>query len=459
MSAPYIFIAGAANVDVIATIASEGRQNNHRGSVSIEFGGCAYNMALNLAVLGAGVTFMTAQNDGPFAQMIRAEMRQRSIRPYVQLVQDLPDSVFVGTFQASHMTTSVLSETLFRVDFEESFLEKGVREAKAVIATAELSPATLQRLVQVANRLHVPVYIAGCSAEEVGRLNNVKGVIDLIFLNEKEAADDAVALLGTPDLNQLAARRACTLIVTQGARGASIITPEGSTKIPMPKTSVTGNTLGAGDFLMASTVHQLTLGHPLAEAIGETFKLMPKVLSHKHANIADDNVIRSNIGQVYNQAHLDNLTGVLNRHGFQNYLSQLTEDEAATAFVALLDADYFKSVNDTYGHDVGDEVLQLIAKTVKSNLRQGDMVGRWGGEEFICLLKARDMADAMDSLNRVRQALEKTPVPGMGGKYITLSGGVARYHPQGDAAHSLKLADQALYQAKEQGRNRIVAQG
>ena len=159
-------------------------------------------------------------------------------------------------------------------------------------------------------------------------------------------------------------------------------------------------------------------------------------------------------------ASTDYLTGLVNRRTLA--LRGATRFEAAQdrgeAFaVAVLDLDNFKSINDTYGHDVGDLVLIDIANCLKLNAGPESVVARAGGEEFTVLLRDRDIASAAAATERLRQAVEQTEFHmGMTTIPVTLSAGVAVYRA-GDRKFEdvLRRADQALYRAKAGGRNRV----
>jgi two-component system cell cycle response regulator len=127
----------------------------------------------------------------------------------------------------------------------------------------------------------------------------------------------------------------------------------------------------------------------------------------------------------------------------------------------MLDIDHFKPINDTYGHDVGDEVLQAVAKRILSNLRGFDTAVRFGGEEFVILLPDAPLTAAVSTAERLCKAIAATPVPvanNLEGLSITVSLGAATTVVAGDEPLDslVKRADMALYQAKEAGRNRVM---
>lgn len=154
----------------------------------------------------------------------------------------------------------------------------------------------------------------------------------------------------------------------------------------------------------------------------------------------------------------DALTDVFNRRYVTEKLTDL-ENESAYA-VVLLDLDHFKQINDHYGHESGDYVLTSVAAILKRCVRAEDVVGRFGGEEFILILKAADLPQALEVAERCRQAIEHEKILLNTGQNIQISAsfGIAiAQHGQSKEA-VLRLADQALYQAKAQGRNRICTE-
>ena len=130
----------------------------------------------------------------------------------------------------------------------------------------------------------------------------------------------------------------------------------------------------------------------------------------------------------------------------------------------MIDIDFFKKVNDTYGHAVGDIVLKTVAHIIKSQLRDYDIAGRYGGEEFTILLPYTTLSDAQMVAERLRMAVElkhidiSKVVPDSPEKYIsvTISSGVHQLQSAEDETELIQKADKALYEAKEGGRNQVV---
>ena len=166
--------------------------------------------------------------------------------------------------------------------------------------------------------------------------------------------------------------------------------------------------------------------------------------------------------QIRQLATHDDLTGLLNRRAMLDRM-QLEQHRSLRSgsplLIAQLDIDHFKAVNDTHGHAAGDLVLQSFADTVRRNVRDTDVLARWGGEEFVLLLCDTPAADAVTLMERLRQAVQamQVPVPQSGGPItVTVSIGLARHTPADPLAGTLERADRALYAAKAGGRNRVV---
>ena len=165
----------------------------------------------------------------------------------------------------------------------------------------------------------------------------------------------------------------------------------------------------------------------------------------------------------------DPLTEVNNRRFFDQRLEEeimRTMRGKAPLACLLIDVDHFKRINDTYGHQAGDNVLRQVAAVLRQHLRGQDVLARYGGEEFVALLSAATLERAEVIAERIRMALEQRALPQEGGEplRITASIGVSVLHPQQHHGEFKRLgvelverADQALYRAKESGRNRVVA--
>jgi polar amino acid transport system substrate-binding protein len=162
--------------------------------------------------------------------------------------------------------------------------------------------------------------------------------------------------------------------------------------------------------------------------------------------------------QLEELSHRDHLTGIPNR-----YYLQLRFDAELKRFqryrqvfsVLIMDIDHFKRINDSYGHVIGDETLKRIARLLADNIRDSDVVGRWGGEEFMILCPETDTKGGRALAEHLRQSISQTDFS-LDRMEITVSFGVTDYRDDELLEETIKRADQALYQAKHEGRNRTV---
>lgn len=162
-------------------------------------------------------------------------------------------------------------------------------------------------------------------------------------------------------------------------------------------------------------------------------------------------------------AATDKLTGLFNRQAFDALLEQTLKDvqrEEYPLSIVILDLDNFKSINDQYGHVSGDVVISAVAELLRSKLRQNDIVARWGGEEFMLLLRDCPLDEAARLAEEIRASVAKAEIPlASGALHVTVSAGVSEYYP-GETANAFFIrADAALYRAKEAGRNQIQVGG
>lgn len=153
-------------------------------------------------------------------------------------------------------------------------------------------------------------------------------------------------------------------------------------------------------------------------------------------------------------AESDELTGLPNRRSMQAHLERVQRErvrEGETRVVALLDIDHFKRVNDELGHDAGDAVLREFARAARMQLRESDVLGRWGGEEFLLVARTHGDGHSVDvALERIRTAVRCAALPG---RIVTFSTGVACFGENDTARDVVMRADRALYSAKDAGRD------
>ena len=173
------------------------------------------------------------------------------------------------------------------------------------------------------------------------------------------------------------------------------------------------------------------------------------------------NELKAAHARIEELAQVDELTGLLNRR----YIMKTLNEEMARAqrfggacSVAIIDLDFFKRINDQYGHPVGDEVLRTFAITLFANLRAVDKLGRYGGEEFLMILPDTAKDQALRTLDRLRSIASEVDWAAISTVMnVTMSAGISEVRQDDSAADILARADAALYNAKDAGRNRVIA--
>ena len=176
------------------------------------------------------------------------------------------------------------------------------------------------------------------------------------------------------------------------------------------------------------------------------------------------NLLSDKLEKDYKKIELLSITDKLTQLYNRTKIDQLFADELKRAgrfsegfSVILIDLDHFKSVNDDYGHQVGDTVLQELAQLLRESVRETDYVGRWGGEEFIVISPNADISRAMQLAEKLRVVIDQFRFTEVGHK--TASFGVVTYRSGDDEDSMTQRVDELLYRAKEQGRNRVVGEG
>jgi len=217
-----------------------------------------------------------------------------------------------------------------------------------------------------------------------------------------------------------------------------------------------------------STNGTILNGQPIDDAFleaGDKFEIGDQLIRFEML----DEIDREFQQQIHRLLVHDDLTGLLTGKSFFSELRReaaRAEAESMPFCVLMSDLDYFKEVNDTYGHLVGSQTLEEVGAVIKKTLRAGDVGARFGGEEFAAFLLDADYPQGMIAAERVRSAIEKHEFPSVrrGSSeiprthHITISVGVAAYPDDGrDPIQLVEMADSALYRAKRSGRNRVCA--
>jgi diguanylate cyclase (GGDEF)-like protein len=193
---------------------------------------------------------------------------------------------------------------------------------------------------------------------------------------------------------------------------------------------------------------------------GETtiFRIKQNIIPEKEVSIlslTDITQLENQKSSLEEKASLDELTKVFNRTKFQQLFKQTIEENKInpkSICLIIFDIDHFKKINDTYGHNKGDEVLVNVSRFIKAQIRMSDILCRWGGEEFTLLLVGSNIDDGVKICEKIRTLVENHAF--LEERQVTVSMGISEYLPNDSLESFIARADNALYRAKKSGRNR-----
>lgn len=236
----------------------------------------------------------------------------------------------------------------------------------------------------------------------------------------------------------------------------------GGTRRPGTVSSVRGATpatraSAAGSATAASAPRQISdtasiMGIPAAEVTPKVRDALMTLMSEVDALRRELTTMRGRLDAVQQEADTDSLVPVLNRRAFVRELSRMisySERYGTPASLVFIDLNNFKAVNDTFGHAAGDAVLEYVASSLIEHVRESDIVGRIGGDEFAVILAQANEADAMEKAESLMHLIADKPLEIMGKKIaVSVSPGAVAFKPGEDAAAALARADEAMYVAK-----------
>jgi len=494
-------VVGSAHLDILARASSP--ESNHKdrvGTLVIDIGGTGGNIAINLAnhlkkhsglsqeentgVRSGSVRFLATMNDSIYSCIIVDHLRNAGVEMFVTRMKGMPLNGFSAHLDASgEVISAVTASPLEYAGIDREKFIEAADGIDALIFDCNLSEADIQFVAQYGKDRDLPVYAALTSDAKCTRIKPSIKWITHAFMNRIEYRSLADNLVGNmtpgvmpPDLARI---MGVTLIVTYDKDGVLIATPDGKAAIQKSIDAdfpLIATRLGMGDALTASTIYHLEMREMSLSASVE--KAMSDAViagQSEHTFPGDRNTIEKTITRFRHQAERDALTGLANRRFVNEHLHTIIADMLETdqgLCIMMIDIDHFKSINDTWGHDEGDRVIKGVASILSKHVRDSDILGRWGGEEFIVVMpKVKDVSLAETIAQRICHSVAGES---MSKRAITVSIGYAltdsiekdaeKIVLPADTANLLAIAnrlincaDEALYKAKRTGRNRAVA--
>lgn len=454
-----VFVAGSAHLDVLAKITGDEITVDKIGHVAIEIGGAACNIATNLAALGLKPRLLTAMQEGsPYSGIITAHLRAHGVDVHVVPHDGMQAAVFSAHIGLDgEMLSAVSSMPVETAIFPEDAVREAMKGARCAILECNLSGLVLNQFAQIAHELVIPVFVAAVSEEKSLRVTDIDYPIAAVFMNRRESAYFGRRVAASTSLPVIADHLGCTLIVSRDKDGVTVIDGDNEIHVPPPVLPENIHTLGAGDALLAATVaHHVFGGMELADGVRKAVSFAAEIIGKSNCNAGQGHAIEDALISLDRMATRDQMTGLINRRAGEQMLSSAHKNALLTNAVysvLMVDIDNFKQVNDTYGHDIGDEAIKIVSNVLSHAVRGIDVACRWGGEEFLCILQGTDINMATTVAERIRTTMELAAIP-VAGK-VTVSIGVATWCAAApDVAYIVKAADKGLYEAKKKGRNR-----
>ncbi|MBS7527683.1 GGDEF domain-containing protein [Fusibacter paucivorans] len=209
-----------------------------------------------------------------------------------------------------------------------------------------------------------------------------------------------------------------------------------------------------------ATTRLIDMGFAFTLVFLLTFFLVYKIIHEYHENMVELETVKKELMEMNSKLQVisetDELTGICNRRYVMHRLeSVLTSNRTDSIVIIMMDIDHFKSINDTYGHHMGDEVLKRISQEMGKYIQNDDTLGRIGGEEFLIVLNGASLTEGFEIAEAIREAIAHInwAIKEM---HVTISGGVYQYKDGESLDRCIDQADKLLYQAKHSGRNKIV---
>lgn len=444
-------VVGSAHLDILGRPTFDSTHRDQEGSINLETGGTACNLALNLRHIGQEVRLLTAWGPSIMNALIRGLIMSAGAEIMADENPDLPLAAFMALqTHGGDLDRAISDMPVERHFFAETRIDEALDGIDYVILEANLSAETILQIARAATSKRIPVFALAVSEAKVVRLQAALSMFRAVFMNGAEC-DCLMKSMNAADASEIAVEQQIIVVVTRGDQGAAIYRPDGTrVRAHAPLLKGTRTLLGVGDAFSTGFVDALMrLKLPLDQAAEQANHLVVDIASQEGCNAFSMRSVDAMVEDLSRVARIDKLTGLMRRSTFEEEYERFRSSWRNT--LLFIDCDHFKSVNDTFGHPEGDRVLQAIANAIRHHTRPSDLSCRWGGDEFVVLLPRTEDEDAAHVAERIRASVEAMPLHG-----VTLSIGVSAAKPGQSCEVVVGRADIGLYDAKQAGRNRVV---
>lgn len=452
-------VLGSACLEVVSTATGQYNSNRFTGFTNVSFGGEGYYVSTLLNALDTSACLISAINHNPVSQLMADDLARNKVRSHFLIDDGLPDSVANYHYTDGQFASVVLTNPNTMAVFSEDFISRALKKAYSFFLDLNPSIMSFENIVNaVDKKTDLKLYVSACDTIDADKLSMVTDKASLIFLSE-DNLNTAKKYYDCESLRELTKRLKSDIVVILDDGNILISDVKEGHIVNLKESLKVGfrhKILRDKNFFKACIVDALNNNPNMSvlEAAENVIFNYDELAWRIDVQIEKQNPLESTMRTVIRKAHRDNLTGVLNRHGLDQFLTTPGID-LTTYTMLMIDLDKFKVVNDTYGHQVGDEVLMGIAGILNDHMRQGDIAARFGGEEFICLIKnlSPELTEAV--ANRIREEISKTRLS-TEHLEVTVSIGCTQWQKNELFIDVMDRADQQLYKAKTTGRNRVI---
>jgi len=461
-----LLVCGSVHVSVLATVTDQKDEKNKNGRIVFDIGGVANDIASAAREAGTSVRLLTALADrSPYTKIIVEHLNLLGIEKAVRYEKGLTDpAVCAIVDENGKISSSVSSTAIDSVFFPAEFIHSALFGASGCAIDTSLSDLAIRTIAQKANEMHIPVFICASSVSGFAKIKMANASFAAIFTNKVTIDSLLKGDLGSSvyhiasSADSLSRLFGCPLIISKEDEGVSVARPDGGIEenFSAININVDGKDYhGADSALSAYTlVHLLYSRRSLKDSLKIAVQAVEERAQDRYLKIsAGGGGLSQALNGINKEASLDHLTKLPNRSAAVRKINKLIES-GSKFFVAMVDVDHFKRVNDQFGHNVGDEALVLISAALSKAMRDHDFCSRWGGEEFLVVISngSNSIEDAHATMERVRKSIESIK---WSKQALTVSIGLAA--ADSNIEKSIGRADEALYLSKTAGRNKVTS--
>ena len=409
--------------------------------IGLDVGGDGYDIALAFSAIPEPCVFGSAVHQGAFADFLETDADENNIR----LIYDKnPDMKFAGSIRISdgEYNGKYSVAPVFESGIREDVIDRCMEKIRALIVEAAFREDIFRMIMGKMHGRKAPAFIVVRTIADFDKVSGVDVGVPIKI----------VSFLPDEALIEIKSRKAVEIINFSPSGVVSVLDNGYIIKSYDLEKTIRESMFV---FMAAMVIHQsLSWNRTLAKSFSDCQMLIRNRLSVDRTEVSSDSIDRKFARfsrKVENLEH-DFLTGLKTRGTTDQKIGELLGTNSSFS-IFLIDIDHFKSVNDTWGHDVGDSVLAAVAREITKGVRSSDITGRWGGEEFIVIMPGADINVAWSTAERIRRKImEMEGMP----RTITASFGLAEYKHGEEFSETVSRSDKGLYKAKRNGRNQVV---